>query len=130
MFKTMTGAALIAALSLAGACSDDGGGDGAVAGVDRAKPTSSLTNDERTALCNWVAPQLGGYGAAAKCELIPLSAPADLADCFDGFPDCDVPVGTVADCYSKIIEAVNACTQAAYDSARTSTVCLTSASCF
>jgi hypothetical protein len=25
---------------------------------------------------------------------------------------------------------VNACTQAAYDSARTSTVCLTSASCF
>jgi hypothetical protein len=128
-------AVLIAAL-LAGACSDDKGGGtgeemgGFVAGVDRSKSISSLSDDDKTALCNWVAPQLGGYGAADPCALVPLGAPADLADCLSGFPACDVPVGTLADCYSRVIDAVNACTQSAYDAARTSTVCLSSASCF
>lgn len=130
MTRAVIGTTLVAVLSIV-ACSDDGGNGGAsVAGVDRSKSIASLTDDEKTALCNWIAPQLGGYGAAQQCELVPISAPADVADCLSGFPSCSVPVGTLADCYGKIVDAVNACTQSAYDAARTSTVCLSSASCF
>jgi hypothetical protein len=132
MNRAGIGAMVIAVLALSACGSSDDGDRGGqlVAGVDRGKLVSSLTTSEKTALCDWYAPQVGGYGAADACDLVGISAPDDLADCLSGFPDCAVKVGDLADCFTKIIDAETACTEAANMAAITSSVCATAAPCF
>ncbi len=125
MNKTAIGAVMMAVLSFA-ACnsSNDGGGGGDdVAGVDKGKLMSSLTTAEQSALCDWYAAQVGGYGAADSCAMVGISAPLDLADCLSGFPSCGVTVGSMTDCYTKIINAETMCTEAANMAALVSTEC-------
>jgi hypothetical protein len=132
MLRTAVVGIVIVFASVAACSSDDDGdgGGGTTAGVDRTKLVSGLTTEEKTALCDWYAPQVGGYGAADACELVGISAPDDVADCLYGFPVCSVKVGDLVDCFTKIINAETTCTEAANMAAVTSSVCAKAAPCF
>jgi pilus assembly protein FimV len=105
-----------------------GSGGNTVAGVSRSKTVSSLTTAEKTALCDWYAPQVGGYGAAATCSMALIGAPADQASCLADFPTCSATVGNLADCFAKVGAAQMTCTNVQGTAAGTP-ACLSAASC-
>jgi hypothetical protein len=94
-----------------------GGGSGGSTtgptGVDRSKPVSSVTEDEKGALCDWFAPMVAGYGNPHPCGDAVLTAPTDKAMCIADFPSCAVTVGQFQDCVVAIVAAQDACTQQA-----------------
>jgi hypothetical protein len=99
-----------------------------VAGVSRTKTVSSLTTSEKTALCDWYAPQVGGYGAAATCSMALIGAPADQAACLADFPNCSATVGNLADCFTKVIQAQTACTNV-QGAAASTPACISASAC-
>ena len=99
-----------------------------VAGVSRSKTVSSLTTAEKTALCDWYAPQVGGYGAAATCSMALIGAPADQASCLADFPTCSATVGNLADCFAKVGAAQMTCTNV-QGTAVSTPACISAASC-
>jgi hypothetical protein len=85
-------------------------GANTVAGVSRTKMVSTLNDTEKAALCDWYAPQVGGYGTAPTCSMALISAPASQSACLADFPTCTATVGNLADCFTKVIQAQTACT--------------------
>jgi hypothetical protein len=94
------------------ACGGNGGTSGAP-GVDRGKSVSAASDADKSSLCDWFVPMVGGYGAAATCPDWLIGAPADKADCTSNFPVCNVTVGQLEDCMVAIVAAQNVCTQQA-----------------
>jgi pilus assembly protein FimV len=108
-----------------GAAGDSGN---TVAGVSRTKTVSSLTASEKTALCDWYAPQVGGYGAAPTCSMALISAPASQAACLADFPACTATVGNLADCFTRVIQAQTACTNV-QGTAISTPACISASAC-
>jgi len=121
MRRIAMGAAALAVL--AAACG--GSGDGP-AGVDRSKRVSTVTDAEKAALCDWLAPMVGGYGSTHPCPGALITAPPDKATCIAEFPVCDVTVGAFADCIAVVVPAQNTCTQMSLDDALANPVCSSS----
>jgi hypothetical protein len=87
-----------------------GGNGNGPPGVDRSKPVSSVTDADKSALCDWFAPMVGGYGAVPACAEWLISAPPDKATCLADFPVCAVTIGTFEDCVVAIVAAQSVCT--------------------
>jgi len=122
-------AVLAAALTVMAAACEGGSGSGP-AGVDRSKQVSAVSDADKSALCDWFAPMVGGYGAAAPCTLGGVSAPPDKATCVAEFPVCAVSVGQFQDCIVAIIAAQNTCTNDALAMAAAKPECAAAAGCF
>src|SRR5262245_37984486 len=106
--------AMVAAVLAAAATACGGGGSsgtGGPAGVDRARLASAVTDEDKSALCDWFAPMVGGYGAAHPCQDAYLTAPPDKATCVAEFPPCtgNVTVGQFEDCVVAIVAAQDQC---------------------
>jgi hypothetical protein len=99
-----------------------------VAGVSRSKTVSTLTTAEKMALCDWYAPQVGGYGAPATCSMALIGAPADQASCLADFPTCSATVGNLADCFAKVGAAQMTCTNV-QATAISTPACISASSC-
>ena len=101
-----------------------GGGGIGMAGLDRSKPISSVTEAEKDTLCDWFAPMVGGYGSTPACAIALISAPPDKATCVAEFPACTATIGQFEDCMAAIVTAQTACTQNAITAAQTRPECI------
>ena len=109
----------------AGAGGGVGGGGGVgMTGLDRSKPISSVTEDEKNTLCDWFAPMVGGYGSTPACAIALISAPPDKATCVAEFPACTATIGQFEDCMMAIVTAQTLCTQNAITAAQTKPECI------
>jgi hypothetical protein len=101
-----------------------GGGGVGMTGLDRSKPISSVTEDEKNTLCDWFAPMVGGYGSTPACALALITAPPDKATCVAEFPACTATIGQFEDCMMAIVTAQTLCTQNALTAAQTRPECI------
>jgi hypothetical protein len=106
----MTAVALAVLTAACGGCTVSSGNGNGPPGVDRSKPVSSVTEADKSALCDWFAPMVGGYGSVSACAEGFLTAPPDKATCLADFPVCAVTIGVFEDCVVAIVAAQNACT--------------------
>jgi hypothetical protein len=119
---------LAGSIGAAGQSGAAGSGGDTVAGVSRAKSVATLTTAEKMALCDWYAPQVGGYGAATTCSMALIGAPANQASCLADFPTCTATVGNLADCFGKVGAAQMTCTNVSLTAA-TTPACVAASSC-
>jgi hypothetical protein len=106
---------MVAAVLAAAATACGGGGSGGTdgpAGVDRSRLASAVTEEDKSALCDWFAPMVGGYGATHPCEDAFITAPPDKATCVAEFPPCtgSVTIGQFEDCIVALVAGQNECT--------------------
>jgi len=111
MTRLATVTAALAMVTMACGSSSNGGNTGPT-GVDRSKQISTVTEDDKSALCDWFAPMVGGYGTTPACADALLEAPPDKATCLTDFPSCAVTIGQFEDCVVAIVAAQNTCTEA------------------
>jgi hypothetical protein len=106
-----------------------GDGGGRRSGVDGTRNVTSLTDAEKTMVCNWFADLLGGYGAADACDAVAISAPPSRVACLARFPSCDARVAVLESCFGMVVEAEQSCSAAAQATAAMSPDCMVAAPC-
>jgi hypothetical protein len=117
----MTRKIMALGLALAMGCgSSTGGGPSGVSGT---KQVSSVTDSEKGMLCDWFVAMVGGYGAIPTCDMAPLDAPPDKAECIAGFPVCPVPVSTFEICITALVASGRTCTVEAINEAMAKPEC-------
>jgi hypothetical protein len=100
--------------------------------VDGTKKVADATTADLSAICDWFAGLVGGYGAPRTCSTAILTAPLSQADCVGSFPPCDVTFSDFEACVSVVTQAQATCTGSSVADAHDSDTCapVTNAGCF
>jgi hypothetical protein len=103
----------ILVLSAVAACGCEDEPVGA-SGVAPSKPVNGLSDADARRLCDWLAGQTGGYGAAGGCGYV--NVPPSRGDCVAALASCAALVRPVEGCAQKLASAgTTACSQAVLD---------------